>query len=447
VRRVAAAVAVVLAAGVLSQTADAQSGQIAVSQSSDVLTLDPSLDTSPISLTVFKNIFDQLTDIDANGSVAPLIATSWETNSDATVWTFTIRTNAKFHDGTPITIDDVIWSYEKIRADGKSPVRAYMARIKSIEKVGDDKVRFTLTASFAPFPRQVSLISILPKKAYEEKGASFAQSPVGSGPFKVVRWVKDDRIELEAFADYYGGAPKIKTVIFRPVPAEAARAAALASGELDIVPVLPPTLVERLGARKGVRVEKVESNRVLYLGFDVTNPVLASLKLRQAIDQAIDREAITKRLLLGLGKPIGQVVAPVTFGYDAAIQPTAYNAEAARRLVKESGYGGEPILFQYPNNRYAFGEAVAQAVAGYLKAVGINVEMQGMEYTAFFPLWTGRKLNGMHMFAFGPSIMDADLPLSSLYETGPARSYCRTRRSTSSSHNSARRAIRPSAKP
>jgi peptide/nickel transport system substrate-binding protein len=151
--------------------------------------------------------------------------------------------------------------------------------------------------------------------------------------------------------------------------------------------------------------------------------VLGNVKLRQAIDQAIDREAITSRLLRGLGKPLGQIVAPVTFGYDPSIGATAYNPTRAKQRVAEAGYDGKPILFQYPNNRYAFGEEVAQAVAGYLNAIGIKVEMQGMEYSAFFPLWSGRRLSGMHMFAYGPSIMDAELALNSLYETGPSRGY------------------------
>ena len=405
-------------------SARAAEGKLAVAQSSDTLTLDPSVDTSPISLNIFKNVYDQLTDIAADGSVAPLLATSWEASPDAKVWTFSIKPGVKFHDGSPVTVGDVIWSFEKIIADQKSPVRAYLTNVEKVEAVGDDKVRFTLTESFAPFDRQVSLISILPRKIYEERGpARFSQQPVGSGPFKVLSWVKDDRVELESFADYHGGAPKIAKVVFRPVPSESARSSALISGELDIVPILPPAFIDVLARRAGIKVEKVESNRVLYLGFDVSNPALSNVKLRQAIDHAIDREAITKRLLRGLGKPVGQVVAPVTFGYDASITPTSYDPELAKKLVKESGYSGERILFQYPNNRYAFGEEVAQAVAGYLQAVGINVDMQGMEYSAFFPLWLNKKLNGMHMFAYGPSIMDAELPLRSLYETGPSRGY------------------------
>jgi peptide/nickel transport system substrate-binding protein len=399
----------------------ASSGQVVVAQSSDVLTLDPSVSTDPISLNVFKNVYDQLTDIAADGSVAPLLALSWTSSDDSKVWTFTILKNVKFQDGSPLTVQDVVWSFQKIMDDKKSPVRAYLTTVAKVEAIGDDKLQFMLTEPFSPFPRQVSLISIMPEKAYKERGADFAKNPVGSGPFKVVEWKKDDRLVLEANAGYHGEVPKIGKVIFRPVPAEASRASGLLSGDLDIVPLLPPSLSDTLSKAKGIHVEKVHSNRVLYLGLDTENPLLENVKLRQAIDYAIDRKAITTGLLRGLGTPEGQVVAPVTFGYDKSIAPTPYDPDKARQLVKESGYDGKPILFQYPTNRFAFGQEVAQAVAGYLKSVGINVQMQGMEYSALFPLWLGKKLNSIHLFAYGPSIMDAELPLRSLYEAGPAR--------------------------
>ena len=417
-----AALAAIVAVGMPSG-AQASSGQVVIAQSSDALTLDPSVDTSPISLNIFKNVYDQLTDIAADGSVAPLLATSWTPSDNSTVWTFTILKGVKFQDGSPLTVQDVVWTFEKIMNDKKSPVRAYLRSIKKVEAVGNDKVRFTLSAPFAPFPRQVSLISILPEKIYKERGADFARNPVGSGPYKIVEWKKDDRLVLDAYSGYHGGAPKIAKVIFRPVPAEASRASGLLSGDLDIVPILPPALINTISKAKGIHVTKVHSNRVLYLGFDVNNPLLKSVKLRRAIDYAIDRKAICHELLRGLGTPEGQVVAPVTFGYDKDIKPTPFDPAKARQLVKESGYDGKPILFQYPNNRYAFGQEVAQAVAGYLKSVGINVQMQGMEYSAFFPLWLHKKLNGIHLFGYGPSIMDAELPLGSLYQSGTARGY------------------------
>jgi len=390
---------------------------IVVSQASDVLTLDPMLDTSPISFNVFRNIFDALTRVEADGSVGPLLAQSWAPSAEATVWEFTIRSGAKFHNGQPVTAQDVVWSYQRLERETKSPVRTYISKVKSIEAVESNKVRFTLSEPYAPFDRQVSLISIVPRKAFEEMGAAqFALTPVGAGPFKVVAWKKDDRVELEAFAEYWGGAPKIRKLIFRPVPSESARAAALASGELDVVPILPPALVDNLGSRPGISVQRVASNKVVYLGFDVNNPLLSDIRVRKAIDMAVDRNAISQRLLRGLGKPSGQVIAPVTFGYAADINPTAFDAKQAKEMLAQTSYRGERIVLQYPTNNLAFGQEVAQAIANYLANIGINVELQGMEYSAFFPLWANRKLNGLHLFAYGPSIMDADLVLGSLYE-------------------------------
>jgi len=396
----------------------ADNNTVVVSQGSDVLTLDPMLDTSPIGVNVFRNIFDALTRIDVDGSVVPLLATSWNVSEDTKTWEFSIRANAKFHDGTPITADDIVWNYKRLLGETRSPVRTYVSKLTSVEAPAPNTVRFVLSEPFAPFDRQVSLISIISKRAFEEIGAAkFALAPVGSGPFKVVRWVKDDRVELAAFDDYWAGAPKIRTLVFKPVPSETTRAAALSSGELDVVPILPPALVATLNNRRGIKIEKVASNKVVYVGFDVNNPLLKDVRIRQAVDLAIDRNALTSRLLRGLGKPSGQVVAPVTFGYAPDIEPTPFDPARAKQLVAASGYKGESITLQYPNNNLAFGDEVAQAIANFLGHVGINISLQGMEYSAFFPLWANRKLNNMHLFAYGPSIMDADLIIGSLYDS------------------------------
>ncbi len=399
-------------------------GQITIGRASDVLTLDPSRDTSPISLDVFKSIYSQLTDIRADASVGPLLAATWESSEDAVTWDFTLADGVLFHNGDPVTVDDVLWTYQMIMASENSPVKAYTVAIDKIEKVNDKTIRFILKYPYSPFPRQASLISIMPRKVYESVGPEqFTLQPVGSGPFKLVEWVKDDHLTVEAYEGYFLGAPAVKTVIFRPIPSEDARVAALEAGEVDIVALLPPPSLERLKLISGLRVELIESNRNLYIGINTTIPPLDSLQLRQAMDMAIDRDAICRDLLSGLGKPIGQPVAPVTFGYDPTIEPTPYDPEHARKLVAESGYSGEEILFQYPINRYQFGNEVAQAVASYLEEIGIRIKLEGMEYSAFFPLWQQRKLAGLHLFAFGPSTMDADLPLGSLYYSKSTRGY------------------------
>lgn len=421
----AAAMVLLGATAQFPSAAAAQDGdKVTVALPSDTPSLDPTIDTSPIGVNIRLNIYDQLTDIGSDGSVQPRLAVSWEASPDATVWTFTLRENVKFHDGKPVTIDDVIWTYNKIMNDAKSPVRTYLSKIKSMERLSDHKLRITLLEPFAPFDRQVSLVSIVSKEAYERLGpVQFNQTPIGSGPYKIVRWVKDDRIEMEAFADYWAGAPKVKHAFYRPVPAEAARVATLLSGDVDVVPMLPPALAQRLDGRGGAKAQKVDSHKVIYLGYDVTNGILGNLDFRKGVDASIDREAITSKLLRGLGKPIGQMVTPASFGYDPSIPATKYDPEAAKKLIKSSGYNGEKIVLQYPNNNFNAGDEVMQAVAGYMKAVGINVELQPMEYTAFFPAWAGRKLNSMHGFSYGPTTLDSDLPLTSLYETGRSRGY------------------------
>ena len=425
-RRILFAASVLMATAMLAPLpASAQDAdKVTVALPSDTPSLDPTIDTSPIGVNIRLNIFDQLTDVAPDGTVKPRLAVSWEASPDATVWTFTLRENTKFHDGKPVTIDDVIWTYNKIINDTKSPVRTYLSKIKSMERLSDTKLRITLVEPFAPFDRQVSLVSIVPKEAYERLGPTqFNQTPIGSGPYKVLRWIKDDRLEMEAFADYWDGAPKVKHTVFRPVPAEAARVASLLAGDIDIVPMLPPVLAQRLDGRGGAKAEKVESYKVIYLGYDVTNGILGNLDFRKAIDTSIDREAITSKLLRGFGRPIGQMVTPVSFGYDKSIPVTKYDPDAAKQLIKSSGYNGENIVIQYPNNNFNAGDEVMQAVAGYMKAVGINVELQPMEYTAFFPAWAGRKLNSMHGFSYGPTTLDSDLPLTSLFETGRSRGY------------------------
>src|SRR5262249_49543752 len=154
--------------------------EVAICQSSDILTLDPTTDSSALGINVFLNIFDQLSEIRDDGSVGPLLAESWEASDDQTVWTFTLRNDVKFHDGTPLTIDDVIWTYNKVLGDAKSPVRAYLNQVKTLEKLDERSLRFTLTIPFVTFAKQVSLVSIVSRAAYEKIGAQeFSKTPIG----------------------------------------------------------------------------------------------------------------------------------------------------------------------------------------------------------------------------------------------------------------------------
>jgi peptide/nickel transport system substrate-binding protein len=375
--------------------------------------LDPVVDFQ--SLPLFHSIFQALTAIDGRGRVGPDLAESWRSNADATEWTFTLRPNARWSDGTPVTAKDVVFTYRTVYSTIISANRQYLVTMRSIDAVGDHAVRFQLSRPFAQWPRQTALISVVPEAIYRKLGAqAFADHPVGSGPYRVDRWQRSGDLVLKANPYFWNGPPPIRTVVVAPVPAESTRLTGLESGDLDIAAV-PLQAADRLRTDARVQVTSTPSNKIVYIGFNVQKPPLDSLKLRQAIDCAIDRRAITQKLLMGMAQPTGQLVAPVTLGYDPTVTAVGFDPERARRLIKESGYAGQPIIFQYPTDGVIpLVNLVAQAVQGYLTRVGLNVRMEGMDQSSFVLTWVGKKLQGMFMFSYMPPSNDAGMVTASL---------------------------------
>lgn len=413
----------VAAASIFAGPGLAAPASLTVALPGDFPSLNPSKDTSPLGFNYRLNVFDQLTQVERDGRISPRLATAWTNSADLLEWTFTIRKGATFHDGSPVTAQDVVWTMRYILDDPRSPSRTFLKLVEKVELVDGDKVRFRLSEPYAIFDRQISFINIMSEAYHKAAGEEgYATRPVGSGPYRVVSWTKDDRMVLEAFPNYWGGAPALKRATFRPIPAEAARAAALASGEVNLVTTLPPALVDQLSVTRGLDIAKAPGSRVMFLAFNITKSPLDNPRLREAVDLAIDRETIASRLLRGLGRSTGIMVPPNNVGYDPSFKPVVQNIEKAKRLLAESGYKGEVITFQYPNNNFVMANEVAQAIAGYLTAAGLKVDLKPMEFTAFFPLWLQSKLEGLYLFAFGSTQYHADTILTSLYEKG-ARNY------------------------
>jgi peptide/nickel transport system substrate-binding protein len=379
----------------------------------EVTTLDPIMQQV---LTVNRALFEGLTQIDADGEVSPLLASEWASNADATEWTFTLAEGATFSDGTPVAVSDVIWTYQTTKDSTESPNASYLGSVATMTDGGNGTLVIALGSAFAAFPRQLSLISILPQAAYEAAGAdAFASAPVGSGPYTVESWRSGSPLELVANAKWWGGTPAFATATITTVPDEAARLNALQSGEIDAV-TLAANQVEVAKRDSNLAVESTDSNLVAYLGFNVTAPGLDQLALRQAIDLAIDRDSITAQLLGGLASPIGQLVSSVTEGYADAVEPTAYDPDAAKQLVASSGYDGTAITFEYPTDGTIPQSAeVAQAIQSYLQEVGITVEMRGTDNQTVTTDWLAKSMTGMYMFSFKPSTLDAGLVVSLLY--------------------------------
>ena len=409
-----------LAATILSgAAAQATPEKLTVALSGDFPSLDPSKDTSPIGLNYRLNVFEALTQIGKKGEVIPQVAESWTHSDDLKTWTFKLRPGVKFHNGYDLTASDVKWTVERILADDKTPVRNFLKLVDKVEAPDDLTVVFHIKAAYAIFDRQTKYTYVMSKKYWEEVGdAGYATKPVGTGPYKMVEWIKDDRMVLEAFDGWWGGDLPVKQATFRPIPSDAGRANALLSGEVDIVPDLPPSLVPMLQGKDDLVVAAESGFRVAYLGMNPTVAPFNNAKLREAVDYAIDREAIATKLMRGTGKATGIIIPPNNEGYTADFPPVKYDPAKAKALVKESGYDGTPVVMDYPNNNFALANEQAQAIAGYLKEAGINVQLNSLEFTAYFPKWVQNKLDKMTFFAFGSSQFHAETIQGTMYEAG-----------------------------
>lgn len=363
-------------------------------------------------------IYNPLVIINGDGSISPGLATSWTSNASATVWTFTLRSNVKFSDGSTLTPQDVVWTYEQSKDNPASMNHSYVALMQSVVAEGSNKVVFTLAQPYAAWPREASLLVIVPEKAYTTMGATaFGQHPVGTGPYEVVGFDPGQSVKLRANPHYWGGAPPIKNVTEEQINDETTSLTGLQSGSISVA-VLSPATAPQAKATGSLTVQTVQSDVVSYLGFDTMSPATDQLALRQAISYAIDRQAMATTLFHGEAKPIGQVLAPSVFGYNASVPVPAYNVAKAKALVKQSGYSGQSITFTYPvGPSVPQGQVLAEAVQGYLKAVGINTTLKQIPQATFVTDWFAKSLPGIYLFTIQPSTLDADLVFGLLGST------------------------------
>jgi peptide/nickel transport system substrate-binding protein len=185
---------------------------LSIALTGDFPRLDPSKDTSPLGFNLRLNVFDALTQIERNGQVSPRLATKWAYSPDLTEWTFTLRDGVKFHDGSPLTAADVAWTIQRIQSDPTTPGRTFIRLVKTAAAVDPSTVKFTLVQPYAIFDRQITYINIMSKAYFDKVGdAGYGSQPVGTGPYKFVRWGKDDRTALQANPDYWRGEPAVKT--------------------------------------------------------------------------------------------------------------------------------------------------------------------------------------------------------------------------------------------
>jgi peptide/nickel transport system substrate-binding protein len=314
-----------------------EGGTIRVGLDVDAGTGDPRLARDTSAFRLGELVFDGLVALDTELVPQPALAERWE-NPDPTTWVFHLRQGATFHDGEAVTAEDVVYTYETILDEAfGAPNRALYVPITGVTARDPQTVEFKLTGAYAPFLSYMEM-GIVPQHVASDPASDFANNPVGAGPFAFVRWQKNNQIELEAFAEYWQGAPKVAGVTLSIVPDNTVRATALETGDLDLIhSPLSPQDVERLQTTDGVEVSVQTALGYTYLNFNTADPLLADVNVRRAIAQMVDKAVISEEIYQGMDTPGQSPLVPNTWWY-SEVADHPFDPAAAAELLATAGW-------------------------------------------------------------------------------------------------------------
>jgi peptide/nickel transport system substrate-binding protein len=338
------------------------------------------------------------------GINTPSLAESWTVSKDGLNYDFVLRKGAKFHNGDPVTAEDVKFSYERYKGSGAGLLRE---KIKDVQVVAPNRVRFVLKEAWPDFMSFYGTSAtgagwIVPKKYVEKVGDDgFKKAPVGAGPYKFVSFNPGVELVLEAFPEYWRKAPSVKRLIMRSIPDEATRAASVRTGEVDIAYLFTGPTADQLRRTPGVKVVAPLVYGVYWLDFlDQWDPKSPwhDRRVRLAASLAIDRPALNQAEMLGMGKLTGAFV-PSTFEFALPIEPPPLDPRRAKQLLAEAGYpNGLDAGDLTPLPPYT---SLAEEVGGFLQGVGIRTRVRTMERATFLSAWREKKIKGLLIGATG----------------------------------------------
>lgn len=418
-------VIVLLAAGCTRQGAEKQEVVVNYGLTMKLSTLDPYETTDTLTKSVLAHIYEKLVEFDENMVPSPCLATKWEVSADGRTWTFELRKGVKFHDGTPFNAEAVKYSFEKIlNPENQYQRRSIYEMIERIDVIDEYKVAFTTKEPFGAFLAQLANPSgvIVSPTASEKWGRQeFGSHPVGTGPFKFVEWKAGQDVIVERFSEYWGGeTSNIDRIVFKPVPEDGTRAMMLETGELDVAYAVAPADAVRLKDKPNLALVRVPSTRLMYIMMNNAKPPFNDVRVRQALNYAVDKQAIVDRLLHGFGTVADSPIPPTVWPHVKA-GVYEYNPEKAKQLLKEAGLEkGFKAKLWTPVGRYTMDAQVAEAVADYLRAVGVQVEFSTKEF-ATLVAEAKKPVNEsqleMALFAWGTESADSDYALRLVYHS------------------------------
>ena len=387
----------------------AQAQTVTLAQGVDPESLDPATDTLITSVSVMMNIYDSLVWRDGDGNLIPGLAVSWEFQSD-TEMVLKLREGVTFHNGEAFDADDVVFSYNRLfDKENPSPLLSSLRGfVDSVDKLDDFTIRVNMPAPRATVVPTLIRVPILPSETFDEMGAqAFGVAPVGTGPFKFVRWDPNQQIVLARNDDYWRGAPDAGEFIVRIIPEDFSRFASLKNGEVDIITNLTSERVQEIESDPNLKWGGVHSARNMFVGMQTKEPPFDDVRVRQAMNYAVDVEALIEVMMGGHAFGNASVCTQTLFGA-VEVEPFGYDREMAKQLLAEAGYpDGFEVVMLGPVGRYTKDKELQEAIAGMLSEVGVKINHVQPEWAQFIQQWLGEEYP-MHFIGTGNQVLDCD---------------------------------------
>ena len=407
--------------------AAAPEGRVVIAQGVDPTTLDMMHQQEQPASNVGAQIFESLVERGQDLKIVPALAAQMPKLVAPTAWEIKLRRGVKFHNGEDFNADSVKFSLERL-ANPANKLRgsSSYALLDRVEIVDPFTVKVHTKKPWPVFVAHLALrqAAMYPPKEYAGKDpATISRNPIGTGPYKFVRWAKDEEIVMEAFTGYWAGPAKIKTVVFKPIPDDAVRVAALQNGEIDVAVNIPPHLAGIIEKHPKIYLSTAPSIRTIQLMIythqmdpsthKATGPYpgpTADKRVRQALAYAIDADAIVKGVMDGKAVRVATMLTSLHFGYDASLKPITQDLVRSKKLLAEAGFpNGVEIVLNGPQGRYVRDKEVGEAVAGQLNKAGIKTTLKTYEFVSYLNnMVYVHKAGPVWLIGWGHPTMDAE---------------------------------------
>lgn len=403
--------------------------RLLIAVNADAVSLDPHVQNDSHSEQIVAMLYNTLLKFEEDGTIVHDLAESYTISPDQRTWTFTLKQGVKFHNGKEMTAADVKATYARFMADDADATRLVVKEItkmfEAVEVIDQYTVSITTDKPYGPMMpllcnRSLAIMDADVIEKYQASTGDFPESAIGTGPYKIQSWKKDEEIVLVRFDDYFGAPGKSDALHFRVMPEAASRVIALETGEVDFVTQFPAEDMERLEENPKINVIQKPSVGSRLFRFGCNDEIISNTKVRQAIVYAIDRTAFVEGLFPGMAMHSTGPITPSVWGYHN-FGVIERDLKKAKQLLAEAGYpdGFETKIVTTP--RYAKGVELAETISAQLAEVGIRAEIEVLEWSVILPMWMGLTPEEFDQPIFimgaGTSMMDADGALRGLYTT------------------------------